>query len=129
MDAAADVTNAHTSLLLSVLGALAIALAPSVALLVPALLLYALGIALPMFTYSLLKAPGMGVSTESNGPGTQLFSVVMLVRTVGTLVGAVVMPALWVAGLGVGGWGLGMPFVVSAGCYAVAGGLVRRIEV
>jgi hypothetical protein len=128
-DAATDVTNAHTSLLLSVLGALAIALAPSIVLLVPALLLYALGIALPMFTYSLLKAPGMGVSTESNGPGTQLFSVVMLVRTVGTLVGAVVMPALWVAGLGVGGWGLGMPFVVSAGCYAVAGGLVRRIAV
>jgi hypothetical protein len=132
-DAAADVTNAHTSLVLSVLGALAIALAPSVVLLVPALLLYALGIALPMFTYSLLRAPGMGVVETRDGggggPGTQLFSVVMLVRTVGTLVGAVVMPALWVTGLGVGGWGLGMPFVVSAGCYAVAGGLVRRIEV
>jgi hypothetical protein len=130
-DAAADVTNAHTSLVLSVLGALAIALAPSVALLVPALLLYALGIALPMFTYSLLRAPGMGVveTRDGGGPGTQLFSVVMLVRTVGTLVGAVEMPALWVTGLGVGGWGLGMPFVVSAGCYAGAGGLVRRIEV
>jgi hypothetical protein len=105
-DAAADVTNAHTSLVLSVLGALAIALAPSVVLLVPALLLYALGIALPMFTYSLLRAPGMGVVETRDGggggPGTQLFSVVMLVRTVGTLVGAVVMPALWVAG-GAGG--------------------------
>jgi hypothetical protein len=58
-----------------------------------------------------------------------LFWVFLWVCTVGRWVGAVVMRALGVPGLGVGGWGLGMPFVVSAGCYAVAGGLVRRIEV
>jgi hypothetical protein len=93
-----------------------------------------------MFTYSLLRSPSMallqrdqdsgsGSGSGSDGPGTQLFSVVMLVRTVGTLLGAVLMPALWVAGLGVGGWGLGMPYVVSAACYAVAGVVVRRIRV
>ncbi|KAK4152398.1 major facilitator superfamily domain-containing protein [Chaetomidium leptoderma] len=134
-DGQQNVVHAWLCLVFSVLGALAIALAPTVWLLVPALLVYALGIALPMFTYSLLKAPGMGLlGGRGHGggegrPGTQLFSVVMLVRTVGTLVGAVVMPGLWVTGLGIGGWALGMPFGVSAVCYAVAGVVVRRIEV
>lgn len=130
---AENVSNAHTCLVFSVLGALAIALSPAVWALVPSLLLYALGIALPMFTYSLLKSPSMGLTAAregrggEGGPGAQLFSVVMLVRTVGTLVGAVVMPSLWVAGLGMGGWALGLPFGASAVCYAVAGVLVKRI--
>jgi MFS family permease len=126
-----NVANAHTCLVFSVLGALAIALSPAIWALVPALLVYALGIALPMFTYSLLKAPGMGLERQQreDASGMQLFSVVMLVRTIGTLVGAVVMPSLWVATLGVGGWALGMPYAVSAVCYALAGLVVRRIEV
>jgi MFS family permease len=126
-----NVANAHTCLVFSVLGALAIALSPAIWALVPALLVYALGIALPMFTYSLLKAPGMGLERQQteDASGMQLFSVVMLVRTVGTLAGAVVMPGLWVAALGVGGWALGMPYAVSAVCYALAGVVVRRIEV
>jgi hypothetical protein len=85
-----------------------------------------------MFTYSLLKSPSMGLREESesgHGGGMQLFSMVMLVRTVGTLVGAVVMPALWVTGVGIGGWALGLPFVVSAFCYGLAGLLVRRMRV
>ncbi|KAL2255071.1 hypothetical protein VTK26DRAFT_4198 [Humicola hyalothermophila] len=139
-----NIASAYTCLVFSVLGALAIALSPVIWALVPSLLLYALGIALPMFTYSLLRSPSMRISTAgtpgagaeeeedgsgSGGPGTQLFSVVMLVRTVGTLLGAVLMPSLWVAGLGIGGMALGMPYVVSAACYAVAGVLVRRIKV
>ncbi|KAL2133517.1 hypothetical protein VTI74DRAFT_2243 [Chaetomium olivicolor] len=126
------IANAHICLVFSVLGALAIALSPAIWALVPSLLLYALGIALPMFTWSLLKSPSMGLDESLGGDdrqGTQLFSVVMLVKTVGTLLGAVVMPALWVAGLGIRGWALGMPFLVSAGCYAIAGGLVRKIAV
>ncbi len=133
---AQNISHAHLCLIFSVLGAAAIGLAPTVVALVLALLVYALGIALPMFTYSLLKAPGMGLEGRwgvlregGAGQGMQLFSVVMLVRTVGQLVGAVTMPALWVVGLGAGGWWLGLPFGVSAVCYAVAGVVVRRIEV
>ena len=133
---AQNISHAHLCLVFSVLGAAAIGLAPTVAALVPALLVYALGIALPMFTYSLLKAPGMGLEGrlgvlrgEEAGQGMQLFSVVMLVRTVGTLVGAVTMPALYVMGIRVGGWALGLPFGVSAVCYALAGVVVTRIEV
>jgi MFS family permease len=140
-----NASHAHTCLVLSVLGALAIALAPTPALLVPALLLYALGIALPMFTYSLLRAPGMGIPIESalsstshrdedgrdpnSSHHTHVFSVVMLIRTVGSLVGAAVMPSLWVMGLGWGGWALGLPFVASAAGYAVAAVLLKRMRV
>ncbi|KAK4124414.1 hypothetical protein N657DRAFT_572153 [Parathielavia appendiculata] len=108
---AENIANAHICLVFSVLGALAIAVSPAIWALVAALLVYALGIALPMFTYSLLKAAGTGLEhhQREDASGMQLFSAVMLVRTVGTLVGAVVMPSLWVAALGAGGWALGLP--------------------
>ncbi|KAL2151426.1 hypothetical protein VTH82DRAFT_6524 [Thermothelomyces myriococcoides] len=65
LDAGADwrdvLSNAKTCLWLSVAGAACIAASPTIGLLVPSLALYALGIALPMFTYSLLRAPGMGL--------------------------------------------------------------------
>ncbi|KAL2186148.1 hypothetical protein L209DRAFT_640986, partial [Thermothelomyces heterothallicus CBS 203.75] len=115
--------NAETCLWLSAAGASCIAGSPSIGLLVPSLGLYALGIALPMFTYSLLRAPGMGLE----GLGAPVFSVVMLVRTLGTLVGAVVMPALWVTGLGVEM--LLLPYVASAFFYAIAAVVVKRIHV
>ncbi|KAK4096149.1 hypothetical protein N658DRAFT_459203, partial [Parathielavia hyrcaniae] len=108
-----NAANAHICLVFSVLGALAIALSPAIWALVPALLVYALGIALPMFTYSLLKAPGMGLEHQQqreDASGMQLFSAVMFVRTVGTLAGAVVMPSLWVGALDAGGWALGLPY-------------------
>ncbi|KAL2140774.1 hypothetical protein VTI28DRAFT_3249 [Corynascus sepedonium] len=126
--------NAEVCLWFSVLGALCISGAGSVWFLVPALGVYALGIALPMFTYSLLRAPGMGLAEEGgnkssggDGPGAQVFSVVMLVRTLGSLVGAVVMPGLWVKGLGMGV--LQLPYVASAFFYLVAAVVVRMIEV
>ncbi|KAK4243646.1 hypothetical protein C7999DRAFT_44591 [Corynascus novoguineensis] len=126
--------NAEVCLWFSVLGALCISGAGSVWLLVPALGVYALGIALPMFTYSLLRAPGMGLAEEGgnknsggDGPGARVFSVVMLVRTLGSLVGAVVMPGLWVKGLGMGV--LQLPYVASALFYLVAAVVVRMIEV
>ncbi|KXX74859.1 hypothetical protein MMYC01_208028 [Madurella mycetomatis] len=125
------ITHAHVCLVFSVLGAAAIALSPSIWALVPSLLLYALGIALPMFTYSLLKSPSMALHRdgEASRPGTHLFSVVMLVRTVGTLLGAMLMPTLWVAGLNLGGMALGIPYWASAVCYAVAGFLIKRIRI
>ena len=121
---------------ISVGGAVAIALADTAVLLVPALLVYALGSALPVFTMSLLKSPavttpevvrdgGRGVG----GPETQVFAVVMLVKTLGSLVGAPVMAGLWMRGIAVGGRGLGLPYFVSAACYFVALGLVSGMRV
>jgi len=110
---------------ISVGGAVAIALADTVVVLVPALLVYALGSALPVFTMSLLKSSAV-VATQGDGTGetggaeTQVFAIVMLVKTLGSLVGAPVMAGVWMWGIEVGGRGLGMPYIVSAGCYVAA---------
>lgn len=126
----------------SVLGAAAIAVSTTILFLVPALLVYALGSALPVFTLSLLKSPAIcspGADNredddrESSSPGadsqTQIFSIVMLVKTLGSLLGAPLMAFLWVRGIGLGGAALGLPYFVSAGCYAAAIFIFCRIEV
>ncbi|KUI62778.1 hypothetical protein VP1G_09900 [Cytospora mali] len=107
----------------SVIGALAIAFSATIWLLVPALLIYALGSALPIFTLSLLKSPSIS-STSLDSPSegdrrvlpskgdteTHVFSVVMLVKTLGSLLGAPLMAVLWVKGIGLGGIALGLPY-------------------
>lgn len=126
----------------SVLGAAAIAVSTTILLLVPALLVYALGSALPVFTLSLLKSPAIcspaadnreDDGRESSSPGadsqTHIFSIVMLVKTLGSLLGAPLMAFLWVRGIGLGGAALGMPYFVSAGCYAAAIFIFCRIEI
>ena len=149
--------NAHLCLVVSVLGALAIAFSLGIVFLLASLLLYALGSALPVFTYSLLRSPSIAPIVvpaqgadadgeeefdgredpsvtgagrqESERHGAQLFSIVMLIRTAGSLLGAMIMPTLWVTGLGAGGTGLGLPFLASAVIYAVASTVVRRIKI
>jgi hypothetical protein len=45
---------------------------------------------------------------------TQDFSIVMLTKTLGSLVGAPLMTVLWVEAIRLGGVGLGLPYFVSA---------------
>ena len=134
----ADRDNIHYTnicLAVSVLGALGIALASTVWLLVPMLFVYALGSALPIFTLSLLKSPAICPPAEEREGGggldaqTHIFSIVMMVKTLGSLLGAPLMAALWVAGIGIGGMGLGLPYFVSAACYLVAIGVFACIVV
>lgn len=124
----------------SILGALAISMAFSTWMLVPSLFIYALGSALPVFTLSLLKSPCIssttGQSTDEGGESsttdeveTQVFSIVMLVKTLGSLLGAPLMAVLWVKGIGIGGAALGMPYFISAACYTVAIIVFSRIVV
>jgi hypothetical protein len=127
----------------SVLGAAAIAVSTTMWVLVPALLVYALGSALPIFTLSLLKSPAIcttGADDVENGDGgessspnadaeTHIFSIVMLVRTLGSLLGAPLMAFLWVRGIGLGGAALGIPYFVSAGCYGAAILIFCRIKI
>lgn len=124
-----NVRYANYCLVVSIIGALGIALAAWMWILVPSLLVYAIGSALPIFTLSLLKSPAiclqndLGDEERASSAGTantQIFSIVMLVKTMGSLVGAPLMAALWVGGIGVGGMGLGMPFFVSSACYVLA---------
>ncbi|EFX02260.1 hypothetical protein CMQ_2309 [Grosmannia clavigera kw1407] len=138
---ASSLDNTRDNLLLarlclgvSVLGAAAIALSSSIAILVPALLVYALGSVLPVFTLSLLKSPAIVLpetvatsvaassttSAAPTDPETQIFAIVMLAKTLGSLIGAPLMAALWVWGITLGGLALGLPYFVSACCYSVA---------
>ncbi|KAI0377186.1 major facilitator superfamily transporter [Hypomontagnella monticulosa] len=118
-----NVRYARICLVISVLGALAIAAAVTVWLLFPSLLLYALGSALPVFTLGLLKSPSVSPketdeTANSADPEAHIFSIVMMVKTLGSLVGAPLMVTLWVRGIETGA--LGIPYVVSAALYVTA---------
>ncbi|KAL8382278.1 hypothetical protein RB595_006190 [Gaeumannomyces hyphopodioides] len=146
----------------SVAGALAVGVAGAIWLLIPSLLLYAMGSALPVFTYSLLKSPQVWPSTpaapqlppagppsrgcdEDGGPAaggggggggsgaesheTTVFSIVMLVKTAGSLVGVPIVTSVWIRGIGLGGSSLGLPYLVSAALYATATAVVAAIAI
>ncbi len=118
-----NVRYARICLVVSVFGAVAIALAGTIWLLYPSLLLYALGSALPVFTLSLLKSPWVSPRHEDrahDSTETHLFSIVMMVKTLGSLLGAPLMAILWVRGISTGGGAMGTPYFVSAACYVAA---------
>lgn len=136
-----NIHGAQLSLVLSVFGALFIATSVTVSFLVVALPIYALGSALPIFTYSLLKSSEVSSTTpnpmssssgstshssrrveepEDDGHDTSLFSLVMLLKTLGSLLGYPVMTWLWMSGMKSGGAALGLPYFASAGCYVLA---------
>jgi hypothetical protein len=75
-----------------------------------ALVIYAMGSALPVFTMSLVKSPLIALANSD----VQDFSIVMLTKTLGSLVGAPLMAVLWVQAIKLGGLGLGLPYFVSA---------------
>ncbi|KAI1412741.1 major facilitator superfamily transporter [Hypoxylon sp. FL1857] len=118
-----NVRYSRICLVISVLGALAISVAVTVWLLFPSLLLYSLGSALPVFTLGLLKSPSVSPKdndrpANSPDPETHIFSIVMMVKILGSLVGAPLMAALWVRGIATGA--LGVPYLVSAALYVTA---------
>jgi hypothetical protein len=120
----ANIRYANICLAISVVGALTIAIAAKIWMLVPSLFLYALGSALPVFTLSLLKSPAIALKhndgLESAEPETHIFSLVMMIKTLGSLVGAPLMAILWVKGISTGGAAIGMPYFVSGACYMLA---------
>ncbi|KAK7519488.1 uncharacterized protein IWZ02DRAFT_294279 [Phyllosticta citriasiana] len=69
----------------------------------------------------IIIAAASSETRPSNSSATaRVYTVVMVVKTIGSLVGAPLMTAVWVAGIGVGGAGLGLPFwgsAVSVFCF------------
>lgn len=130
----ANLHYAHACLVVSVIGALAIAFSAEVWLLVPSLLIYALGSALPIFTLSLLKSPAIAPSPqddliESSDLETHIFSLVMMTKTLGSLVGAPLMAILWITGISIGGVAMGVPYFASGTLYLVASMVISGIRV
>ncbi|KAF1366135.1 hypothetical protein EJ07DRAFT_161171 [Lizonia empirigonia] len=102
--------GAEASILISVVGVFCVALAFKFWMLLAALMIYALGSALPIFTMSLVKSQLIALGDSD----TQDFSIVMLTKTLGSLVGAPLMASLWIQAIKLGGVGLGLPYFVSA---------------
>jgi len=81
-------------------------------LIVPALIVYAFGSAMPVFTLSLVKSPAIaGRNPDANA---QDYSIVMFAKTCGSLLGLPLMTISWAKGIGIGGAGLGIPYFLSA---------------
>ncbi|KAF1939108.1 hypothetical protein EJ02DRAFT_446404 [Clathrospora elynae] len=105
-----NIFGAEASIIVSVVGVLCVALASKFWMMLTALIVYALGSALPVFTMSLVKSPLIALAHSD----IQDFSIVMLTKTLGSLVGAPLMTILWVQAIKLGGVGLGLPYFVSA---------------
>ncbi|PVH92922.1 hypothetical protein DM02DRAFT_259293 [Periconia macrospinosa] len=129
--------GAQASIIISIIGVFLVALAFKFWMLLTALIIYALGSALPVFTMSLVKSPLIALPSSSSptsnadassSSDVQDFSIVMLTKTLGSLVGAPLMAALWVAAMRVGGMGLGLPYLVSGCIYACAACVVGRLR-
>ncbi|KAH8710186.1 major facilitator superfamily domain-containing protein [Phaeosphaeriaceae sp. PMI808] len=116
--------GAQTSILVSVVGVLCVALAFKFWMLLAALIIYALGSALPVFTMSLVKSPLITLVDSDS----QDMSIVMLTKTLGSLVGAPLMTILWVHAIKFGGILLGFPYFVSACIYLMASVVVTRLR-
>lgn len=102
--------GAEASIIISVVGVLCVAVAFKFWMLLAALMVYALGSALPVFTISLVKSPLIALGDHD----TQDFSIVMLTKTLGSLVGAPLIASLWIKAIQLGGMGTGLPYFVSA---------------
>jgi hypothetical protein len=77
-----------------------------------ALILYSVGSALPVFTMSLVKSKA--IAGQDGDADAQDYSIVMLARSMGSLVGLPIMTVAWAKGIGIGGPALGLPYFLSA---------------
>ncbi|KAI0096768.1 major facilitator superfamily domain-containing protein [Nemania sp. FL0031] len=128
----ANVRYARFCLVSSVLGALAIGFSSVIWELVPSLLIYALGVPLSVFTLSLANSPSMWAHAASDGsdgsdPQSRVLSIVMMVKTLGSLVGAPLMAALWYYGIQVSFYG--SPYIASSLIYLSAWCVFWKIRV
>ncbi|KAF7672286.1 hypothetical protein GT037_009796 [Alternaria burnsii] len=123
-DVRLNILGADVSIAVSVVGVLCIALAGRFWMLFTALIIYALGSALPVFTMSLIKSSLIAIE----GSDAQDFSIVMLTKTLGSLVGAPLMTVLWVKAIEWGGIGLGLPYLTSSCLYMSAFIVFSRLQ-
>ncbi|KAF2632707.1 hypothetical protein BU25DRAFT_417304 [Macroventuria anomochaeta] len=107
-----DYLGAEASILISVISVLCVALVFKFLMQLAALMIYALGSALPVFTMSLVKSQLIALADSD----TQDFSIVMLTKTLNSLA------------IGFGGVGLGLPYFTSAVTHISAAIVVARFD-
>ncbi|KAI8949164.1 hypothetical protein F4801DRAFT_421941 [Xylaria longipes] len=119
----ANVRYSRFCLVSSVLGAFAIGVSSVIWELIPSLAIYALGVPLSVFTLSLANSPNMWAPAQSRGSDgsdaqSRVLSIVMMVKTLGSLVGAPLMATLWYYGIQVSFYG--SPYIASSLIYLCA---------
>jgi hypothetical protein len=88
-------------------------LAPSIATLIPGLILYALGFAFPITVRSLLS----NLATAHNLPIPIIFSGAAIAETAGSFIGATALTGAFTKTLNAGGWVRGVPFLICSVFY------------
>ncbi len=82
----------------------------------PALVIYALGSAAPIFVMSLVKSRGTEALGDDDHASGREYALVVIVDAIGALIGTPLMTATWIRGMDIGGIGLGLPYFISAVC-------------
>ncbi|KAF2673543.1 hypothetical protein BT63DRAFT_159691 [Microthyrium microscopicum] len=106
-----NIIGAAASISFSVLGAALVGLSVKTWQLLPSLILYAAGSALPVFTMSLVRSPTIADSNQEAHAND--YSIVMILRTLGTCLGLPLMTVAWSQGIHFGGSAMGLPYYLS----------------
>ncbi|KAI1261976.1 major facilitator superfamily domain-containing protein [Xylariaceae sp. FL1019] len=127
----AHLRYARFCVIASAFGAFAIGVSASVWVLFPSLLIYAIGVPLSIFTLSLANSPNLWLRDQSleagtANPRTHIFSIVMMTKTLGSLIGQPFMAALWYYGIDVRAYG--SPYLASSVVYLLALSVMSRIQ-
>jgi hypothetical protein len=78
-----------------------------------ALIIYALGTAAFILILSLVKSPVASLEGDNHATGRD-YSIVVMTRSIGALIGTPLMAAIWVKDLAVGGGNMGLPYFATA---------------
>ncbi|OIW32557.1 hypothetical protein CONLIGDRAFT_668240 [Coniochaeta ligniaria NRRL 30616] len=117
--AGANLWGLRASVILLCIGSLLVGLSSAVWALMLALIVYSLGFGLNLFALSFITDITRNLWDDAHVART--YSAVAFVEIVGGLAGVPLLTAAWVQGLQLGGYGLGLPWFVSAGLYLVSG--------
>ncbi|KAL3468899.1 major facilitator superfamily domain-containing protein [Aspergillus californicus] len=109
-----DFIALKTSLLISAFGSLCLGLAAELWFGIIAIIIYGFGTAAGVFVLTLAKSP---LVAPDDGESGRKYSILVMARTIGQLVGTPAMTALWVSTLASGGSQLGLPYLVSSFLY------------
>ncbi|KAI0104637.1 major facilitator superfamily domain-containing protein [Nemania sp. FL0031] len=125
---AADFIAAEASFWICCVGSLVLALAGNLWLAITALAIYGLGTGTFVLLLSLVKSSVANPEGESDNGSGKDYGIVVIVRTIGSLLGTPIMTAMWITDLDLSGGTFGLPFLTSAALYVVCWGLLRHLH-
>ncbi|KAI0096457.1 major facilitator superfamily domain-containing protein [Nemania sp. FL0031] len=111
----ANLFGLRLSIVILFSGAILIGLSMTLWMLIIALALYSLGFGLSLFALSFITDLTIELWDDTHVART--YAVVALLETIGHTIGIPALTAAWVGGIKIGGWGLALPWWLSAVLY------------